>query len=64
MVWCVGDDGVEGEIPREQLVRIWGWNGSRLMSRLALRDVQEEIMEDWRADGWHAWATGPVVFKT
>jgi hypothetical protein len=57
------DDGVEGEIPRERLVRIWGWNGSRLISRLALRDVQEEIMEGWRADGWHAWMTGPLVFR-
>ena len=64
MVWCIGNDGTEEEIPREQLRRIWSWDGCQLRTKLAMQEAEAEIVELWRAEGLHVWSTGPVVFRT
>ncbi len=61
MIFAEGDDGELLPVTREDLVRVWVWQQGRLHSQLVLASDQVEVIEAKRLEGWHAWATPPVM---
>ena len=62
------DEGGEPlEVRREDLVRVWGWwpggGGYKISTTLVLKDCVEELIEQKRAEGWHVWATKPLLIR-
>jgi hypothetical protein len=61
MIFAEDDDGDLRPVTREDLVRVWVWQQGRLHSQLVMAGDQELIIEAKRAEGWHAWATEPLL---
>ena len=63
MIFHDDEDGELLPITREDLVRVWWHKKGRLHSQLALASVQDEVIELKRSEGWHAWATPPLMLR-
>ena len=63
MIFAEDDDGKLLPVTREDLVRVWVWKVGRLHSQLVMAKDQEEVIEAKRHEGWHAWATDPLMLR-
>ena len=61
MIFAEDEDGELYPVTREQLVRVWVWQQGRLHSQLVLSTDAEGVIESKRREGWHAWATKPLL---
>ena len=61
MIFAENEDGELYPITREELVRVWVWQRGRLHSQLVMARDQDEVIEAKRREGWHAWATAPLL---
>ena len=61
MIFAFDQDGELFPVTREQLVRVWVWQQGKLHSQLVLAADAENVIEEKRAEGWHAWATDPLM---
>lgn len=61
MIYAEDDDGDLRPVTREDLVRVWVWQRGRLHSQLVLASDQAEVIEAKQEEGWHAWATAPLL---
>ena len=61
MIFAEDDDGDLRPVTREDLVRVWVWQKGQLRSSLVLACDQAEVIEAHQREGWHAWATAPLM---
>ena len=61
MIFAEGEDGELQPLTRDELVRVWAWQRGRLSSRLVLACDEAAVIEAHQREGWHAWATAPLL---
>jgi hypothetical protein len=61
MIFHEDEDGELLPITRDDLVRVWRWQKGQLRSSLILASDQAKVIEAHQRDGWHAWATAPLM---
>lgn len=61
MMFAQDEDGELFPVTREELVRVWVWQQGRLHSQLVMACDHKQVIEAKRREGWHAWATAPLV---
>jgi hypothetical protein len=61
VIFAEDEDGDLFPVTREELVRVWTWQRGRLHSQLVLASDQAEVIEEKQREGWHAWATAPLM---
>jgi hypothetical protein len=61
MMFAFDQDGELVPVTRADLVRVWVWKQGSLHSQLVLAAEAEDVIEDKRAEGWHAWPTDPLM---
>jgi hypothetical protein len=61
LIFAEDDDGALVPVTREDLVRVWVWQRGRLHSSLVLGTDAAAVIESKQREGWHAWATAPLL---
>ncbi len=61
MIFAQDEDGELFPVRREDLVRVWVWQQGRLHSQLVMARDEADVIEAKRREGWHAWATAPLM---
>lgn len=63
MMFAEDEDGDLRPVTRADLVRVWAWQVGRLHSQLVLASDQAAVIEAKQREGWHAWATAPLMLR-
>jgi hypothetical protein len=61
VIYAEDDDGALVPLTREDLVRVWAWQKGRMHSQLVLSTDAAAVIEAKQREGWHAWATAPLL---
>jgi len=61
VIYAEDDDGELLPIAQADLARVWVWQRGRLHSQLVLSTDAAAVIEAKQRDGWHAWATAPLL---
>jgi hypothetical protein len=61
MIFAEGEDGELQPLTRDDLVRVWRWQKGQLRSSLVLACDGAAAIEAHQREGWHAWATAPLL---
>ena len=63
MIFAEDEDGELYPVTREELVRVWVWQQGKLHSSLVVEAHAGQVVEEKRAEGWHAWTTEPIMMR-
>jgi hypothetical protein len=61
VIYAEDDDGELLPIAQADLARVWVWQRGRLHSQLVLSTDAAAVIEAKQREGWHAWATAPLL---
>jgi hypothetical protein len=61
VIYAEDEDGELLPITQADLVRVWVWQMGKLHSQLVLGADAAAVIESKQREGWHAWATAPLL---
>jgi hypothetical protein len=61
VIFAEDEDGELLPIAQADLARVWVWQRGRLHSQLVLSTDAAAVIEAKQREGWHAWATAPLL---